>query len=389
MPNLTNHNHKTDNQPFGVDGAHGAMLTIDPHALANNYLTLKSQLRANTRCAAVVKANAYGVGLEIAAKAFYDAGARDFFVALPQEGAVLRKLYQDVRIFVLAGLLPGMSPFYRQLNLIAVLNSISEVEEQAAFAVNNNITKLAVALQFDSGMKRLGMSEAEAHILSTQSHFLEHFDLQLVMSHLACADMPQDRMNQTQLSNFRQLSQLFPKTPHSLANSSGIFLGADYHFDLVRPGIALYGGNPTPGLKNPMQPVASIHAEVLQIQHLEVGQSVGYGATWQARKPTQVATVSTGYADGYLRSASTSSQRTRGPLAYLKGKYVPIIGRVSMDVLAIDISEFSNGHIKRGDLVELLGKHVLVDELAQGCGTISYEILTGLGQRYQRRTGQL
>jgi alanine racemase len=207
--------------------------------------------------------------------------------------------------------------------------------------------------------------------------------ISLVMSHLACAENLNHPMNARQLGTFREIASLFTGVPASLANSSGIYLGSAFYFDMVRPGAALYGVNPTPEADNPMQPVIDLKARVLQIRDLDRGETVGYGATWTARRPTRLAIVSAGYADGYFRAAS-SNDGTRGAEAVVAGKRCPIAGRISMDLMAIDVTELEKNAVRRGHMATLLGEGVGVDELAHHFGTIGYEVLTSLGSRYRR-----
>ena len=258
-----------------------------------------------------------------------------------------------------------------------VLNSLHEVRLWAALARQKE-GPLAAALQTDSGMSRLGLPDQELLALQEEPGLLQHLDLRLVMSHLACADEPAHAQNRTQLASFRRARELFPQGQASLANSSGIFLGPDYHFDLGRPGAALYGVNPRPGEANPMQPVVRLQARVLQIRSIDAGGCVGYGASFRARETARIATVAVGYADGFLRHLSGQGS------AWWQGKRLPLAGRVSMDVSGVDITSLSPDSLKPGDLIDLLGPEQGVDDLAAQAGTIGYEILTALGQRYHR-----
>lgn len=237
---------------------------------------------------------------------------------------------------------------------------------------------LPALVQFDTGMARLGLPPAEAAVLAAEPDRLAGVDTQLVMSHLACADEPGHPLNRTQLDRFWALRQAFPGVPASLAASSGIFLGADYHFDLGRPGVALYGVNPTPERPNPMRPVLRLEARILQVRHIDPGESVGYGAAHRASRPTKVATVPIGYADGFLRSSSS-----RGHFL-LNGERAPILGRVSMDLITLDVTDFPEAHAHPGAAVVAIGDARPIDAVAADAGTIGYEFLTGLGPRYAR-----
>ncbi len=353
-----------------------SILTIDVGAVVANYRTLCARL-TRARCAAVVKADAYGLGAARIAPALAAAGCRDFFVAQLSEAIALRQvLPAGRRIYVLNGLLPGEADEFRQNHLIPVLNDPGQVKEWA-FAGHRAGEKLPAALHLDTGMSRLGLTPDEARRLAAESDVIDQLDLQLVMSHLACADEPEHPLNERQLQEFTSLRRLFGDRAASFANSSGIFLGPAYHFDLARPGCALYGINPVPGRPNPVLPVAHLHARVLQVREIDHPQTVGYGATYRATTRTRVATVAAGYADGWLRTLSN-----RGS-AYVGDIRVPIIGRVSMDLITIDVSSVPD--IRIGQTVELMGNRLSVDDVANAAGTIGYEVLTRLGSRLQRR----
>ena len=238
------------------------------------------------------------------------------------------------------------------------------------------------AIHIDTGMQRLGLTISEAQGLVPRINAGDH-GITLVMSHLACAENLHHPMNARQLASFREIASLFTGVPASLSNSSGIFLGPPFLFDVVRPGVALYGVNPTPEADNPMQGVVELKARVLQIREVERGESVGYGATWTARRPTRLAIVSAGYADGYFRAGS-SNDGTRGAEVVVAGKRCPIAGRISMDVMAVDVTDLEKNAVRRGHMVTLLGDGITVDELAHHFGTIGYELLTSLGKRYTR-----
>lgn len=356
----------------------GGRVTVDLEALVGNWKNL-AERAAGVATAAVVKADAYGVGLEPAARALAEAGCQTFFVALPDEGIRLRDAVRDATIYVLNGLMPECASIYAKAKLRPVLSTWSEIEEWAE-ARKNGVT-VGSAIHVDTGMNRLGLSPGEARQLSEKPDLLATLSPDLLMSHLASADTPDHSLNRKQLAAFRAVRVLLPGIPASLANSAGILLGREYHFDLVRPGIALYGGEFVDGTQ-PLRPVVTLEARILQIRDVKAGESVGYGATETLPQDSRVAIVGAGYADGYHRSAGSSDEQA-GARAFLHGHYAPLIGRVSMDLIAIDITGVSG--VGRGDWVELIGPNVPLDEVARHAGTIGYELLTGLGSRYWRR----
>ena len=332
-------------------------LRIDLDAIAGNW----RKLDALAPSAAVVKADAYGLGMDRVAPALRRAGCRTFFVAGLDEGAALRALLPDVEIAVLSAPVEGFQQAYREYRLLPVLNHMGDL---AAWPGEDAV------LHIDTGMTRLGLDPAQATALDRRR-------FRLAMSHLACADEPEHPLNDAQRRLFAELAARFD-APASLANSSGIFLGAGYRFDLARPGMALYGLNPTPAGPNPMRPVVRLEARVLQVREADRPLTVGYGATADVGAGRVLATVAAGYADGYLRAASP------GAGAMLHGRRVPLIGRVSMDSIILDVTGLPPGSVKPGDWAVLIGEGVDADELADAAGTIGYEILTSLGARYAR-----
>lgn len=353
----------------------GAMLRVDLAAIRSNYRLLAARLGA-ARCAGVVKADAYGLGAVEVSRALAEEGCDTFFVAHVGEGLALRDaLGGGPAIYVLNGVPGGAERDAALAGLSAVLNSIEQV--RAWRQAGRGLAKvLPAALQVDSGMSRLGMAPAEVDAVANDPQALEGIDVRLVMSHLACADEPDHPANRAQLEAFKALRSRLPQAPASLANSSGIFLGGGYHFDLARPGAALYGINPTPGRPNPMRPVVGLSAKVIQTRTLEADIGVGYGHSLRTNGAMAVATISLGYADGWLRSASTC--------AWFEGVRLPFAGRVSMDSIILDISALPPGQLKAGDLVDLIGTEQSVDDVAAAAGTIGYEILTGLRHRFYR-----
>ena len=356
----------------------GARLTIDLGALADNYRLLRGRL-SGADCAAVVKADAYGLGAARVAGALWRAGCRQFFVAHLQEGIALRAaLPADAEIFILNGLMPGAEAACLDARLTPVLNSLAQVDAWTDLSRRQG-RALPAILQIDSGMARLGLAPAEVDQLAGDPARLGGVALRAVMSHLACADEPAHPANQAQLAQFEAQRRRLSPAPASFANSSGIFLGPDYHFDLARPGAALYGVAPVPEAPNPMRAVVRLDARVIQTREIAAGDAVGYGHGFQAPGPARIATLAIGYADGWPRSLG------RTGVAYVGDRALPIAGRVSMDSLTLDITTLPADMLKPGDFVELLGPHQSIDDVASAAGTIGYEILTSLGGRYRRR----
>lgn len=353
----------------------GAILTIDLGAVRENYRRLKGRLGA-ARCAGVVKADGYGLGADRVARALMREGCDTFFVAHAGEGIALRAaIGAGPAIHVLNGLPPGAERDALAAGLVPVLNSTEQLAawRETAKAAGH---ALPAVLQVDSGMSRLGMSPAEVEAVAADPHALDGIDLTLVMSHLACADEPRHPANEAQRKEFDRLRAMLPAAPASLANSSGIFLGADYHHQLARPGAALYGVNPTPGQENPMLPVIRLQARVIQTRTVEKGAGIGYGHTATAEGPQRLATISLGYADGWHRCAAAAAR--------FDGVELPFIGRVSMDSIILDISALPEGRLQPGDLVDLIDARQTIDDVAGSYGTIAYEVLTSLGHRFHR-----
>lgn len=358
----------------------GGILTVDLAAIAANWRTLAHRALP-AECAAVVKADGYGCGIEQVAAVLSNAGCRTFFVADLAEAARLRSVTPDAIIYVLNGLLPGSGPAFADIHARPVIGSLLELAEWDAF-IDTHQWQSGAALHVDTGMNRLGVSTAEAVALANRLR-AENHGISLLMSHLACAQQAEHPLNERQRETFRQVRQLYRGITTSLANSSGILLGEGYHCDLVRPGAALYGVNPTPGKRNPMRPVVTLQARIAQLRHVPRGETVGYDATWTARRASRIAVLAVGYADGYPRAAS-SSDSTPGADVIIAGRRCPVAGRISMDLMAVDVSALPEGTVKRGDLATLIGEEITVDEVAANSGTIGYEILTRLGHRYRR-----
>ncbi len=365
--------------PTSTDAAPAAsLLRIDLDAVAANYQLLSRRL-ATADCGAAVKADAYGIGARRVTRRLVRAGCRVFFVATLDEAVALRADTADagIDIAVLCGVLPGTGPVLAEHRLIPVINDPGQIARWRR-AGERAGAPLDAMLHVDTGMNRLGLSPRETDRLAEAPELLEGVNWRCLVSHLACADEPDDPENRVQLDRVRNVRARLPAMPVSLANSAGILLGPDWHFDLARPGIALYGGGPQSGRANPMHRVVTLLGRILQVRDIEPGMRVGYGGDYQVRAPGRVATVAAGYADGYLRSSAGRARVHLGRIA------LPVIGRVSMDLITVDVTEAPEAAVFPGALVELLGGRNTIDDAAAAAGTISYEILTSLGTRYHR-----
>ncbi|HEY4996093.1 MAG TPA: alanine racemase [Aestuariivirga sp.] len=343
-------------------------LTVDLTALAKNYKTLAA-LAPKAETGAAVKGEAYGLGLKPCITALWKAGCRSFFVARPREGADVRRILPKAKIYVLDGFYAGAASYYLKHKLIPALISADEACEWAAKAKG-----APCAIHVDSGINRVSFPIDELKAILSEKLKLR---IVLLMSHLASSEEPANRFNQTQRQRFAEARASLPNVPASLANSSGCFLGKDFTLDLTRPGVALYGGNPLPGHPNPMLPVATLEARVLQVRDVPMGEAVGYNSTWRATRPSKVALLGAGYRDGIPRRMSSVFEGKAS--VWLGGARCPIVGRVSMDMTAVDVTEVQ---VKRGDFAEFFGHHISLDEAATSAGTISWELLTHLGSRY-------
>jgi alanine racemase len=353
-----------------------ARLGVDLDALAANHAALRAEAPA-AEIAPVVKADGYGLGAGPVALRLWAEGARRFFVARVGEGERLRAALGPERpaeIYVLDGASAGAMPRIAAARLVPVLNTLTQVEEAAAFSGRGS--RLPVALHIDTGLNRLGLRPEEAEALAQAPDRLAGLDLGLVMSHLACGPNPDHPMNRRQLDAFRAAAGLFPRARRSLANSAGIFLGPDFHFDVTRPGITLYGGGPRERHDPRIAAVATLEAPILQVRSVPPGESVGYDATFTAKRPTRVAIVPLGHADGVLRALGGKG------FAWFEGQRRPYLGCVSMDLVAIDVTGCDAA--RPGAWVELIGPNLSVDDLAEVAGTISYEILVRLSGRAER-----
>jgi alanine racemase len=357
--------------------AAGGLLTIDLAAIQHNYATLAAAV-APARCSAVVKADAYGLGAGQVAPALYRQGCRDFFVAHLGEALTLRPLLAaDATIAILNGFQPGAEAACAGADLVPVLNSLDQYERWATEASRQR-RRLPAILQLDSGMSRLGVPPDDLDALLAMHARQDGVALRLVMSHLACADEPDHPQNCRQRDTFHALLARVPDLQVSFANSGGILLGPGYHHDLARPGIALYGVNPDPAHPVPLKSVLTLDARVIQVRTIPAGTAVGYGASFVAAGPMRIATIAVGYADGWPRHLGN-----RGA-AFFGAVRLPIVGRVSMDSITLDVTSLPNGALTLGSRVELIGPHQSLDDVARDADTIAYEILTRLGPRYAR-----
>ena len=354
----------------------GGLLTINLGAIFDNYRALAVKVMP-TECAAVVKGDAYGCGLDQVTATLSRAGCKTFFVAHLDEARHVRRLAPEAAIYVLNGFASGSGPAFAEVYARPVINSSVELAEWDQFVVSSGWHG-GVGLHVDTGMNRLGLSLDETAAVAARMQSENH-GLTLLMSHFACADQPQHPLNDQQIRQFREIRTLFRGIPGSLANSSGIFLDQSAYCDMVRPGSALYGINPTPGKPNPMKPVIELQARVLQVRTVPRNAAVGYGATWTAKRASKIAVVAAGYADGILRAANAAERDV-----IVAGKRCRIVGRISMDLLTVDVTDLPDNAVRRGHLVTLIGGELSADVVGAQAGTIGYEVLTSLGARYHR-----
>jgi alanine racemase len=359
----------------------GGRLTVDLGALKRNWQALDKVSRG-ALTGAVVKADAYGTGVAQSSRALYEAGARFFFAATPDEGIAVRAaLPEDSHIFILSGLYPGSAALYVGERLMPCIASIPMLEEwlEACLARNQ---ALPAALHFDTGINRLGLRLNEASVVKRMIEQVGYAP-QMIMSHLACADVPAHEKNRTQLALFSSVMSQFPNVPASLSNSAGLMTNRDFHFQMVRPGIALYGGRAVASRRNPMAPVVTLEAPILMVKEVKTGETVGYGALQTMHRDSRIAIVGIGYADGFFRSLSGADNH-RGTSIVVNGVPCPVVGRVSMDMIGVDVTDL--GELPApGAMAEIIGKTITVDDHADVAGTIGYEVLTNLKGRYVRQ----
>ncbi|WP_170363342.1 alanine racemase [Ruegeria arenilitoris] len=337
-----------------------ARLTINLHALASNWRALDAKTDVET--GAVVKADAYGLGAGPVANTLAEEGVRKFFVAVAEEGAAVRQaIGPGPLICVFSGHMEGDADLLRDHDLVPLINSPEQFQRHLqALPVH------PFGIQLDSGMNRLGLEPSDWAALRSRAEALNPV---VVMSHLACSDEPDHPMNRQQLKTFREMTDGV-SAPRSLAATGGLLLGPEFHFDFCRPGIGLYGGLPFAGAK----PVVTVDLPVIQVRELAVGETVGYGNTWKARRPSRIATVAAGYADGLHRAIGGGIDTFAGDLP------CPVVGRISMDLITVDVTDLPH----TPERLRILNGHQTVDDLAEAAGTIGYEILTSLGSRYSR-----
>jgi alanine racemase len=370
--------------PFDTPEAEtrGTLLTLDLGALVANWRALGG--RAGTEAGAVVKADAYGIGIEPAVTALSRAGCRSFFVAHLSEAIRARAVATEATIYVLNGLLPGQSAAFARHDLSPVLGSVAELQEWGAFRQGNGAVRPA-ALHVDTAMNRLGLAPDEALSLAGDgSELVDAAGVGLLMSHFAASEDEGDPANARQIAAFAGIAAAFPELPASLMNSSGHFLKGCPAYQLTRPGYALYGGNPTPGRPNPMQAVVSLQSRIIQLRDVETGTQVGYNGRWTAKRRSRLATICLGYADGYPRNAS-GTDTVSGGTALVGGVPCPFVGSVSMDLIILDVTEAPENAARRGEPVTLIGGALDLETVGAGAKTIGYEILTSLGRRHARR----
>jgi len=361
-------------------GATGVIL-IDLARLRSNWQALAKHV-APAECAAVVKADAYGVGADRVIPALWQAGCRTFFVATLDEAARARTLAPRATVYMLDGLLPGTVHEVAHLGAAPALSNLEDARTWASLA-NNGTRAPPAALHVDTGLHRLGMGAKEVRELAREAVLLRRLDIALVMSHLACADEPGNAMNREQLDIFHRLRASLPPARASLAASDGLMLGKDFHLDLVRPGYALYGGQAAPGRTTPVGPIVRVKARILQVHDVAVGGRIGYSASYRATSPRRIATIAAGYADGVFRHASATNDTPGGAVA-IHGKLAPIVGRVSMDLITVDVTDVGEPAPQRGDWVDLVGPDLPLEAVGRAAGTIGYEVLTRLGPRFHR-----
>ncbi len=363
------------------------VITVDLSVIADNWRALAAKV-APAQCGAVVKADAYGLGAARIIPALVNAGCQTFFIATPAEAEMARKLAPKAAIYALDGLVGDDGQAFAALGVMPVLSTLAGIAAWAALAKARG-TKLAAALHVDTGLNRLGLPSRETRRLNADRSLLSGIDVGLVMSHLACADNPADAKNRDQLLAFETLTGLFPRVPRSLAASDGLMLGPAYHFDLVRPGYALFGGQASQKNRAPVKPAVTVSARILSVFDIAPGESVGYSATWRAKRATRLATIAAGYADGVPRSASgppggSSEAKSPGGNVLIDRTLAPIVGRVSMDLITVDVTDIAPGLVKPSDFAKLIGDGLTIEDAGLSAGTIGYEILTRLGPRFQR-----
>ncbi len=361
----------------------GAVVIVDLDAVTENYRLIQATC-PGTDVGAAVKADAYGLGVGPVTTTLAAAGCTTFFVATPAEGVHLRDANNTAEIIVLNGPEPASIATFLDSRLTPTLNSLTQIE---TWARADRAGSADASLHVDTGMNRLGLGPGELETLIAEPDRLDGLAISTILSHLACADTPDHPMNAAQRDRFaaacERLTSIIGPCRASLANSSGVFLGPDYHFDLVRPGASLYGIRPRAEHPNPMNQVVVIYTKIVQVRDVETPMTVGYGAAHQVTGTRRIATLSAGYADGYPRAAANTAGNTEGNsmCAFIDGQPAPLAGRISMDLITIDVTDIPKALCRPGQIVELLGPNVTPDDLADAAGTIAYEVLCRLGPR--------
>lgn len=345
---------------------------VDLGAIKKNYILLRNKHKKGI-CGAVVKADACGLGLENVAQALFDVGCRDFFVFDLKEGIRLRKRFNLINIYIINSLLKEIKESYEENFFIPILSDLQQIEIWNKFCKEKE-KRLDAIIQFDTGMHRGGLDEEETQILFSHPEFFTNIKIKYLMSHLACAEMQDNLMNYSQNKIFRKICEHFKNIPATLANSGGIFLGPDFHYDLLRPGVALYGISPTPYKKeNPMVSVLQTYARIMQFHFVKKGESIGYGKSYVSTHKKRIAMVNIGYSNGYPYSLNNKPR-----YCYIRDWKVPILGGITMNSIMIDVTDVPASSIQSGDLVELMGSRIKMEEISEQSDTITREILCRL-----------
>jgi alanine racemase len=356
-------------------------ITVNLGQIAANWLALANKV-APARCAAVVKADAYGLGAERIIAALKKAGCTTFFIATPDEAETARRIAPGAEIYALDGLVGSAAAPFARLGVKPVLSTLDDVVAWSGLCRARG-ERLPAALHVDTGLHRLGLPVRDVRRLTADPSLMTGIDVDLVMSHLASADNPRDPKNREQLLTFETLSALFPGVPRSLAASDGLMLGPAYHFDLVRPGYAIYGGQASQIAPAPVKPAVTVSARILAVTDVAPGETVGYSATWRAKRASRIATIAAGYADGVPRNASAPDGRPGGHVL-ISGHLAPIVGRISMDLITVDVTDLPERAAMPGEFAKLIAQGLSIEDAGHAAGTIGYEILTRLGPRFTR-----
>jgi len=353
-------------------------LEIDLKSICHNFKTVKRKVGKNCIVAATVKANAYGLGVREISQSLIKKKCKHFFVATLMEGIELRSYNKKVKIYILNGLEKGKCYIYKKYRLTPVLNTLKQISEYEIY--QSRIKKsMDAIIHFDTGMSRLGLDEDETKkLIKNKNNILKKTNINYIMSHLACGDDPKSRKNIEQLKMFKEISKSFKNIKKTMANSAGVLLGKNYHFDMVRPGISIFGGNAQKNQKNTFRHVVKLTAKLIQIREIKKGSTVGYGATYKAKQKMIIGTIGLGYADGLNRLFSNNMK------CYYKKKEINLIGRVSMDLITLDLSKFQKKDIQINNRIEIINDKNNINQICMNIGTIPYEILTNLGHRYSR-----